>query len=1344
MSKSSNAFVSLLHRVGVAGPARVRAIPGSGVPKISQRFVLATLAVAASCAALLALGAGAAQAGLTHKFLKQITGFNRVVGIAVGPVGPLVSASEKSALFVADHNASDVVRVSSAGTALPFECVTAGKCAGGYVEGDVLKGTPAGGFQAVGGVALGDKTGEIYVSAGNAVDVYASSGEFLGAITEVPASSGAEVTGAFRETAGLAFDQASGELYVADERESSDTVDVFKMTAGGGSEFIEELGSGAEKGVLSDHGGGHQSVGVSETALLTGTVYVTSRVGATESYVVDVFSSLGALEASWTGGGTLTGSFGIQPISAGVDPVTGHEFVVDGQHEVVNELPASDMAEETALGRLTGTPSGGFGRPSAVQVDPETDNLYVGDEGVVDAFGPGVVVPDVTTGVASQVTPASATLSGTVNPLGEGAATCRFALGTTSELGQPPVACSAGVSEGGAPVDVRSEALEGLQPDTTYYYRLEATNRNGTNAGEGVHAECEGKPSEDGCFLTLGPGIEGESVSDVASTSATLDAEIDPNDAPTSYYFEYGPTTAYGSDAPLASGEAIGSQKGLEPVSQHVHGLSLGSVYHYRVVAVSELSIEVAPGSFETKVETFAGADESFTTQSVSAFALPDSREWELVSPPDKHGALIEPINQEALSQAAVGGDAITYETNAPTELEPLGDTNNTQVLSVRGPSGWVSRDLTIPHESVTGVGVGEGQEYRAFSEDLSLGALEPFGTFVPSLSPEASESTAFLQTDFVGGDVDDLCTESCYRPLVTGCPPVGQPCLSSVSENADVPAGTVFGLHLAGSNSVAYGPFFEGGSPDFSHIVLSSASPGGGGSAVALDSVGGSLYEWSGGELSPISVLPDGVGVNGKLGSRNGDVARNAISDDGSRVFWSDESTNVLYMRYNATQPQSPISLSGECTVRTDACTIQIGAGFQDASSDGSRVFFGEAGGGGLYECEIVEEAGGGLGCKLSSLGGPGVVLGASEDGSWVYFVSGDDLDVRHAGVTKLIAVLSSEESQHYQAGAESALGQLTARVSPDGHWLAFMSQRELVPGDVTRDALSGEPDEEVYLYSGETEKLVCASCDPTGARPVGEEYPTGATGYDRLFSGDEVWGPSTWLAANIPGWTKDETSRALHQSRYLSDSGRLFFNSRDPLVPQAVNGTWDVYEYEPPGVGSCSASNSTFSAHTDGCVGLISSGTSESESAFLDASESGGDVFFLTKSRLAPQDYDNAIDVYDAHECTTLAPCFPATALAPPPCTTGDACKPAPTPQPTIYGAPSSETFSGAGNVVPQGSSAGVTSKALTRAQKLAGALKACRKKPGRERAACKKRARRAYGPLAKAKGSRKKGGR
>ena len=147
----------------------------------------------------------------------------------------------------------------------------------------------------------------------------------------------------------------------------------------------------------------------------------------------------------------------------------------------------------------------------------------------------------------------------------------------------------------------------------------------------------------------------------------------------------------------------------------------------------------------------------------------------------------------------------------------------------------------------------------------------------------------------------------------------------------------------------------------------------------------------------------------------------------------------------------------------------------------------------------------------------------------------------VLHEGATKLVSVLSSADSPDWghngylKAGGNvvdpgTAVLGLTARVSPDGEWLAFVSRRQLTGYD-NLDVGSGRPDAEVYVYHASAGTLVCASCDPTGARPRG--------------------------AARVPGWTMP-----LYQSRYLSDGGRLFFDSPDALVAQDTNDAEDVYE--------------------------------------------------------------------------------------------------------------------------------------------------------------------------------------
>jgi hypothetical protein len=115
------------------------------------------------------------------------------------------------------------------------------------------------------------------------------------------------------------------------------------------------------------------------------------------------------------------------------------------------------------------------------------------------------------------------------------------------------------------------------------------------------------------------------------------------------------------------------------------------------------------------------------------------------------------------------------------------------------------------------------------------------------------------------------------------------------------------------------------------------------------------------------------------------------------------------------------------------------------------------------------------------------------------------------------------------------------------------------------------------------------------------------------------------------------------------------------------------------------------------------------------------------MTSGRLTPEDFDAAYDIYDAHVCSAGAPCL-VSPTAPPPCSTGDACKAAPTPQPAIFGSPASLTFSGVGNVSDSSKSA-TTPRSLSRSQKLARALRACRGKPRKKRRSCEKAARRKF---------------
>jgi hypothetical protein len=772
------------------------------------------------------------------------------------------------------------------------------------------------------------------------------------------------------------------------------------------------------------------------------------------------------------------------------------------------------------------------------------------------------------------------------------------------------------------------------------------------------------------------------SVKDVAATSASFSAELnprsEPNEAATSYSFEYGPcdtpttckSSPYADNTPVPEG-VLAPNYEPDVVSAHLQGLSAHTSYHMRVVAHNS-----HPGVVE-------GEEVTFTTQAAGGFVLPDGREWEMVSPANKYGALIQTLDR--VSQASATGDAITYAANAPIEAQPPGSyASIVQALSARSEAGWHSLDIDAPHETAPGF-IG-AIEYPFFSEDLSVGILQPTGAFEPLLSTEASEQTAFQRTVFDNGDRTHFCATSCYTPLVSGAPGF---------EN--VPPGTVFGAeHAVGGECVTVqcGPQFAGSSADASHIVLESAL-----APLVGDAPLRSLYEWVGGQLSVVSVLPDKMlAADGTLGTTG--IVRNAVSSDGSRVVWSDGSH--LYLR--DTGAKVTVQLD---EVRGGTGSGEVGPVFETASSDGSRIFFSDSqrltkdasGPSDLYECQIVVE-GGELKCHVTDLTGgtgapvglTGLIQGVSEDGAYVYFAASGvltgaqtnehgetaiagqpNLYVRHFGVTSVIAVLSSEDSTDWSGGGRG-LGALTARVSGNGHWFAFMSERSLTGFD-NRDAVSGKRAEEVFLYhagDGGESSLVCASCNPTDGRPSGVLY-SAVVNRDQL-PGDGGGFIGRGIAGLLPGWTSP-----YHQPRYLSDSGRLFFDSFDALAPQDTNGAEDAYQFEPAGVGGCTASSTMFVVVSDGCVGLISSGASKDGSAFLDASESGGDVFFLTKAQLSPLDTDSVIDIYDAHECSAGGACIPPLEVPAPSCE-GDACQ-SPVAEPEDP-TPGSLTYRGPGN--------------------------------------------------------------
>ena len=942
-----------------------------------------------------------------------------------------------------------------------------------------------------------------------------------------------------------------------------------------------------------------------------------------------------------------------------------------------------------------------------------------------------VPVPDAVTKAPSEVSESGLTLQGTVNPEGEAVKECFFEYGTDVGKYTAKAPCEHEKPlEGTEAVSVKA-VLAGLTPAQVRSFRVVAVS------AMGVPGDGEG--------LTIArPVVTEEGVSGVGSVVATAGGELDPGSLESCYRVEYGTSVAYGQSAPEVSRPEVCVPAGAGPVAVGVDlsGLAPGTTYHFRIVARNALG--AGP----------PGEDFVFVTFPQTASALPDGRVYELVSPVGVgYGEVYAPagleegfdaeglhgIVTERPSQASVSGEAVVYVGDPPASggNGDVGDGLGNEYVASRLPGGgWSLVDLDPP---------GYANEYNAFSDDLSAGVLST----AEQLAPGAPAGYRNLYRRATVGGV--------FEPFVAAAPGCGPGAFGSILNNKLEEGKLLFSGGNEGTGTVA--PFNEllfeadGGLP--SEPVM---APEGCGAA-------NDLYEWVGGRLYLVNVLPDGRvepdATFGRQGPKVNGFANpeisNVVSADGSRVYWSaveavpvgnefEERPKALYVRENATQPESEVE-GGECTEPAKACTVQVdaveagcseavcgkgkergGRGlFWAASTDGSKVFFTDerpltersTPGPDLYEYDLQAPAGERL-TNLSVPAGAGEdadvqgLVGVSEDGEYVYFVadgvlsegksakgrepaSGEpNLYLRHAGVTTFIATLSGKDDD-FTAGSEEAdgdwqadTGHRTAGVTPDGRSLVFMSRQRLTGYDSERGGTSVT---EVFVYDARSDRLTCASCNPSGEGPA---------------TSNGVFGSFLPVSESLVGY----------QPRVISDDGsRVFFDSIEPLVAQHTSGVLNVYEWEREGTVGCPVATSRWG----GCIYLLSGGQSAENSYFFDASASGSDVFFVSRADLVAADRGEFDELYDAR--------VGGVQLPEPPGCAGAGCQGIP-PAPPIYATPASVTFNGTGNYPPKPPP--TPPKPETRAQKLAKALKACKQKyPHRKskRQACERAARTTY---------------
>jgi len=1058
---------------------------------------------------------------------------------------------------------------------------------------------------------------------------------------------------AFSEAGPVAFDEESDALYVLD----SNTGELFKF---------------ASDGSPADWGGAEPYISGNKISGLGATEYSKGQIAADSSSHTVYVTSFNAIRA----------------------------FQPDGEPSSFTAGPFAGSSE-----------LGGFGELAGVAVD-SNGYIYASDrtEGLVKIFAPSG--EPITHFAVANPANLAVDSGGSVYVVEYLGGVTKF---TPSLF---PVAGTTTYTAAPAPVESESSATVGIDPANDNVYVVHNLTRPGVSIFDdgGDLITVFGEPGSDGGLFLAGgiaidgsstrgfvgnrpssgpsqvnvfqpeppsaPAIEVRTVGGVSDAAATLYARINPDQKATTYRFEYGLgdcSVTICSEVPLGGGSLVAGNDGVW-IAQKINGLSPGTQYYFRVIAENELGSDEASGVFRTQGSALGSG-------------LADSRTWEMVSPANKHGALLRGIGDGGgLVQAAADGNGIAYISISPVEGEPPANRTNepASVLARRSPSGWQSKDLTPPSAVIGTLATGQQSAYKIFSPDLSSALLEP-RTGTP-LSEEASERTPYLREN----------TE----------PPVYRPLATAKEGFANVPAGLPFG----GGDDVISDLTVEAATPDLSYVALQSRVPLFEGAPVP------GIYEWAAGELRPISIVPDDEGGEmvaaeavGSGGSGAGAIStRHAISDDGSRVFWTSKQPRHLYMRDMEAGETTRINLAEE-GVSGPGASAPV---FQGASADGTVVYFTDTqqltanaspAGADLYRCEVIDV---GAGCvNLVDLTAPregsgesgemmGIVSALSGDGSRVYFVARGVL-VTGANAFGAKAIADRPNLYQWQEGKgltflatlserdgadwgfpgpgvaflPGEASKLSATLSPNGRYFAFMSEEDIT-GQGTVDVNSGRQVEQVFRFDSDTGRLACISCSPDGAAPEGTVITV-----NELVDPRREWIDRD-VAASLPQPTILRLAgHTAYQPRAVLDSGRVFFNAFGSLVPADANHHWDVYQYEDVGVGDCGATSETAAVQRsgEGCVSLISSGTGEAEAGFLDASATGDDVFFLTPARLSPADVDHALDVYDARVNGTLTLLNPKSE-----CSSGESCRPSPSQPPDV--APGSAAFAGAGNVKPR----------------------------------------------------------
>ena len=416
------------------------------------------------------------------------------------------------------------------------------------------------------------------------------------------------------------------------------------------------------------------------------------------------------------------------------------------------------------------------------------------------------------------------------------------------------------------------------------------------------------------------PTITETTFSAVTTTSALLEATVNPGGKSTPYHFEYGttdcetgPCTAVPSpDAPAGNGTA------LLKLSFPLTGLSPDTTYHFRLLAKNSES----PLDPETNEREYVkGPEATFTThalpptfepcpneafrQGLPSATLPDCRAYEQATPIAKNAG--EATSVPWLQAAADDGDAVTFLSDAGFP-DAEGAQDMPLYLATRNASGWSSQGVlpsgTLAHHDARILG---------WLPDLS----EVFSRVANQGTPPIS---AFVSRPGVGPGTRMI---SPFSPRTS-------------YSYADSSADERLVLFEEVSNATRKSTLWLWDRTTDTRKEVSVLNDDDG-SPAPLSAFAGP-FDWAAGTTT--RSLSEG-GSNRLYYTHDSNV----LSDDGLALFFTASETGQLYLRRNPTEAQGPVDAQGTCTNSALACTIQVsksrktdGKGPNGTDSAGSR----------------------------------------------------------------------------------------------------------------------------------------------------------------------------------------------------------------------------------------------------------------------------------------------------------------------------------------------------------------------------------------------------------------------